>query len=201
MLAFLGVSLSAWLIRLAIQAVIAGSLVRATLAHSRDERATIAECVQSSLPVALPLVGLSLVEGIAIVFGMIFLVVPGVILYLMWSVAAPALVAERTGVFEALRRSSHLTGGARWKVFGVQAIIVIGISILGGAVVSALFESTGLNFATLPKAGVPLVWLLGSSLSGAVGLAVTGTVQAALYVELRNWKEGLPEQALQEIFA
>ena len=45
--------------------------------------------------VIIPLIGLSILVAIGVVLGFVFLIVPGVILYLTWSVAAPALVEER----------------------------------------------------------------------------------------------------------
>jgi len=196
----MGLIFGSLLIGLVLQALVQGSLVRATLAYARGERATFGECVRASLSVALPLVGLAVLMALAVWFGMLLLFVPGVILYVMWAVASPALVAERTGVFEAFGRSRYLTKGARWKVFGVEAILVVGYYIIFAVVIGTLFSAIGIN-SVFPSKGLPVGWTLATVVTTTVVDMVWSTVQTSLYVELRNWKEGLPEQALEEIFA
>ena len=83
------------MVGLVLQALVQGSLVRATLAYARGERATFGECISSSFGVVLPLIGLAIVMGLGIELGLVLLIVPGVMLFVMWSVASPALVAER----------------------------------------------------------------------------------------------------------
>jgi hypothetical protein len=55
--------------------------------------------------------------------------------------------------------------------------------------------------ATLTGNGLPVTWILVAVISSTIVNTVWSTVQTSLYVELRNWKEGLPEQALEDIFA
>ena len=91
-----GVSISAAVVGLALQALVQGSLVRATLAYARGERATFGECIRASFGVVLPLIGLAIVMAIAIAFGFMLLIIPGIMLFVIWSVASPALVADDT---------------------------------------------------------------------------------------------------------
>jgi len=123
-----------------------------------------------------------------------------VILYLMWSVAAPAVVAERLGVFAALGRSRQLTSGARWKILGIQLIILIlywVLAVVVGIAVGTAAMSSNYADPTHLGAGVVITMvLLGTALT-----VVWGTVQAALFLELRNWKEGPRAEALAEVFA
>jgi uncharacterized membrane protein len=197
----LAVAFGSIFVSLLLQALVQGSLVRATLAYARGERATFAECVGAALAVVLPLLGLVVLMVIGIWIGMIFLFVPGVMLFVMWSVASPALVAERTGVFEALGRSRELTRGARWKVFGIEAILVVGYYIFILVLGAGLIAAVGTDFRAVPTAGLSLGWILASVLMSVIVNTVWSTIQSSLYVELRNWKEGLPEQALEDIFA
>jgi hypothetical protein len=196
-----GVSLVSFVIGMALQALVQGSLVRATLAYARRERATFGECIGATWAVVLPLVGLAIVMAIAVGIGFVLLVVPGIMLYVMWSVASPALVAERTGVFEALGRSRELTRGARWKVFGIEAILVVVYYIFLGVLGATLIATIGVDFKTYPATGLSIGWILATVLVSVIVNTVWSTVQSSLYVELRNWKEGLPEQALEEIFS
>lgn len=195
------ISILGGLFGLGLMALVQGSLVRATLAYVRGERATIGECIGASLSVVLPLIGLIIVMVVGVFIGFMFLIVPGVILYVMWSVASPALVAERTGVFGALGRSRELTRGARWKVFGIEVILIVAYYIFMGVIGAALVFAVGTNLQALPATGLPIGWILATIVMSTVVNTVWSTIQAALYVELRNWKEGLPEQALEDIFA
>ena len=55
---------------------------------------------------------------------------PGVLLALAWSVAAPVLVMERTGVFGAFTRSAELTRNHRGAIFALAILAgVVGFII------------------------------------------------------------------------
>jgi len=200
-----GIMLVSSLLSLAIQGLVQGALVRATLAYVRGERATLGECVRASLAVLLPLVGLTLLMWLGVGIGFIFLFVPGIMLFVMWSVASPALVAERAGVLAAFGRSRYLTKGARWKVFGVEVIMIILYYLFVAAFGALVYATVGFNFSSVAAIAatgtLPLSWLLATVISSTLVSMVWSTVQSSLYVELRNWKEGLPEQSLEEIFA
>ena len=110
--------------------------------------ASLGELFNSVTPVLFPLILLGIVAGIAIGIGFVLLIVPGLILITIWSVAAPALVVERTGVFEALGRSRELVRGNGWQVFGVIVAIfaiTIVLAIIIGAI-GAIGDSAVLRF-------------------------------------------------------
>jgi len=81
----------------------------------------------------LPVVGLSLVVGIVVGLACLALIVPGVLLTLMWSLAVPAKVLENKGVTDAMSRSSDLTRGDRGRIFVIWLLFIvlsIGVSLL-----------------------------------------------------------------------
>ena len=92
---------------------------------NEGRQATFGESLSTALRVFLPLIGLSILFGLGIMFGLILLIVPGIMLMVAWAVAVPALVVERCGVIDALRRSAELTKGSRWKIFGLFLIILV----------------------------------------------------------------------------
>ncbi|HZQ38160.1 MAG TPA: hypothetical protein VFD32_19680, partial [Dehalococcoidia bacterium] len=53
----------------------------------------------------------------------VLLVPVAIFLYVRWSLAIPALFAERTGGAGALRRSAELVSGSWWRVFGITVAI------------------------------------------------------------------------------
>jgi hypothetical protein len=81
----------------------------------------------------LGVIGMSLLIGLGVGAGLIALVVPGVLLALMWSLAVPAKVLENLGVTDAMSRSSDLTKGDRGRVFVVWVLFIvlsIGVGLL-----------------------------------------------------------------------
>ncbi len=86
---------------------------------------SVEQLLKSVTHVLLPLIAAGFVAGIAIGFGFILLIVPGLILLTIWAVFAPAIVLERAGVFRSLGRSRELVSGNGWQVFGVIVIICL----------------------------------------------------------------------------
>lgn len=195
---FAGAMMLSALISMVVGAIVMGALTRATVSASEGKQASFGESLSAGLRVALPLIGLGIVSGLAIALGLMLLIVPGVILFLMWAVAAPALVIERQGVFGALSRSAHLTSGERWKIFGIFLVLMIGYGVLSG-----VFGAAGLsNYDfTTAGAGLTVANVIGSVVLGTIYNAASGTMWPALYVELRQSKEGTSVEALEEVFA
>lgn len=179
-----------------------GALVRATIAHGEGRRAGFAESIASGLVVALPLFLFALLDAIGVGFGLLLLIVPGVMLYIVWSVAAPALVAERIGVFEAFSRSAYLTDGARWKIFGIELIALVAYWMfegMVGAVQIALAGSMSEMVAAAAQ-GLPFSYYVLTALSGTITTAVWAVIRTSLYIELREWKDGPATDTLADVF-
>jgi hypothetical protein len=71
--------------------------------------------------------------GIAAGIGLIFLVVPGIYLWLMWSLAVPVTVLEGGGLNASITRSKELTRGSRGRIFAIY-LLVVGLAIAVGAI-------------------------------------------------------------------
>jgi len=72
--------------------------------------------------------GLSLLSGLGILAGAIFLVIPGLILAVRWQPAFGILMAERdAGVSDSLSQSWDLTRGHFWPIF---AGVLLGVAII-----------------------------------------------------------------------
>jgi uncharacterized membrane protein len=185
------------IVGLALGALVQGALAKATLAEDEGRQASFGECVAIGLRHALPLILVGILTGLGVMLGMFLLIVPGIILMLMWAVAAPVIVAEKAGVIQAMSRSRELTKGARWKIFGLflvllaLALLISGVNqfILGGT------SRSGLQAGFL--ASLSIVGIIISMIT----TAVWATFQTSLYVELRNWKDGPQTLTLDAIFA
>ncbi|MGK2910267.1 MAG: hypothetical protein ACSLE1_10795 [Sphingobium sp.] len=183
--------------------LVQGAIVRATAAYAEGSRATFAECVGTGLSAALPLIGLTILLILGLMFGFILFVIPGIILYIMWSVAAPALVVEKTGVFAAFGRSRFLTKGARWKIFGLQILLVVVFTLLSSLVGVMMVASGGLQSlaAQLEGGRMPAGYIIAAVASSTLMTAFWSTTQTSLYIGLREWKEGPQAETLANVFA
>src|SRR3989344_1376667 len=72
----------------------------------------------------------SILMGLAIVAGLILLIVPGVIIALMFSLAPYLVIEHKMGPIVALKESARMTKGYKWQLF-LLALLTILISILG----------------------------------------------------------------------
>lgn len=117
------------------------NLVRDVQDGRRDH--SIGELFSAVAPVALPLIGLAIVAGIAITIGFILFIIPGLILLTIWAVAGPVMVIEHPGVFRALGRSRELVRGYGWQVFGtILLVFLIDIAInIVTAIIGAPFSN------------------------------------------------------------
>jgi hypothetical protein len=197
----IAISVVTVLLALVFGMITQGALVRATIAHSEGRKASFGESVMAGLVVVLPLIALGLLLGLAVGIGFLLLIVPGVILYIIWSVASPALVAERSGVFAAFGRSQFLTKGARWKIFALQLVIIIFYWIVSGALGVLLVATYGMGGMATMGQTLPIWYMALNAVIQTVVAAIWGAIQTSLYVELRNWKDGPDAGALADIFA
>jgi len=158
--------------------------VPVVMADAQGERATIGEALSAPLKVLLPAIGLAVLTQLGITLGFMLLVVPGVILALMWSVAVPAMFVERLGAFDALRRSGILTENHRWSILGLM--IVLGLITIGVEMVIAL--PTG---GAVPTGPDRYMWGVLRSVVTALGNTIFATAVSQTYLELRRLKGGL----------
>ncbi len=94
----------------------------------------------------------SLVAGILIALGFVALIVPGVILALMWLFTNAVLGETSLGFWEAMRESSRLTEGYRWRLFllclACFLVMMLGVICLCvGVFVAAAVNFTALGLA------------------------------------------------------
>jgi hypothetical protein len=116
-----------------------GALVEA-VSDIRDGRTDlgISETFSKVWPRVWPLLGASILAGLGIAFGLVFLIVPGLILLTWWALIPPAIVLENRGVFESFGRSRELVRGNGWNVFGVLIITYLLSAVISG-VIRAIF--------------------------------------------------------------
>lgn len=110
------------------------------------------------LPVLARLIWVTLLTGIMIAIGLLLFIVPGLILITIWSVAAEAVVVERTTVLGSLRRSRELVRGNGWRVF--LFLLVLALLLVLAATLALLVAApfgTGLLGAAVSAFAVAVV--------------------------------------------
>jgi hypothetical protein len=176
------------LVSIVLSALLSSTLVRATIEDMSGQRPSMRDCIGTAGAVLLPAVGV-LLTSLGVVAGLIFLIIPGIVLWLRWAVAIPVLVQERLGVTASISRSAALTSGFLWPLFGLFLILIIAAGLIEWAIAS-VEPSLGLWPGLFVAAFVESIMSM-----------VISTATAVCYVELRRLKEGTSVEDLAEIFS
>lgn len=176
--------------------VLQAAVVHASVVDLNGGKASFGQSLSTGLSHFWPVVGISILVALGVGFGVILLIVPGLMMATAWVVAVPARVMEKTGVFQSISRSADLTRGYRWPVFGllfIYFVLAMIIGGIGGLIVGGIGMASGDTDMTVFRVVFsPLINAL-SSMIGASGVA-------AIYYELRSKKEGVAPQELAAVF-
>lgn len=121
------------LVSLAVSATSQAATVVAVSQVHLDRPASVMDSFSQVKGHILGVVGLSLLIGLAAGAACLLLIIPGVLLFIMWSLAVPAKVLENLGVGDAMSRSADLTKNDRGRVFVIWIMFIvlgIGMSLL-----------------------------------------------------------------------
>jgi hypothetical protein len=186
--------------------ILQGVIVHAAISKLNGRSVEPGEAVGVGARFLLPLLGLAIMSTLAMALGFTLLFVAGMILAVMWCVAAPALVMEKRGIFASLQRSRALTRGHRWSIFGllivyfiltiIISLVVQGVSTAAGVPTALASAMTGAGALTPGIVTSTLLSALISGLQGVVGAAGV----ASIYYELRTTKEGVAPEQMASIF-
>jgi hypothetical protein len=180
--------------------VLAAALTRASVDDLSGKPVAIGSALSTGVALILPMLGLGIVMGVAIVFGLILLIVPGIYLALRWAVAAPALVVERPGIFKAMERSASLTQNHRWAILGLIVLYAIAAFILQMIVMMAIPGGMAVMSGLSGEAPPIIAIVMLTAVSVITSMVATVGV-AAIYFELRQIKEGVDVTELAKVFA
>jgi len=141
--------------------------------------------------------------GISLVGLLILMVVSALVssyLSIKFSVASPAMVLENLGVFAAIGRSWSLTRGNFWRLFGINILTSIIISVVAGVFggitsVIGAFSTVVASSSTNDFMGALsitfIIYMVMTAISLLITLPFSSSVNALLYIDLRMRKEGL----------
>jgi hypothetical protein len=163
-----GLALVAALISLVAGTLFTGMVVE-LVADVQDGRrdARPGQLLRAATPVLGQLLLVGLVAGVVVLIGLIALIVPGLILITVWSVAAPVVVLERPPGLRALGRSRELVRGNGWQTFGVIALLVVFVYAVASAL-EIVGESAGTGVEIVVRVIVGVLAAPLSALAAAV---------------------------------
>ena len=190
-----GLAIGAGLVGLLSSCVLQAALTHGTVSYLNGRPASFGDCLSTGVRLLFPVLGIGILLGLALVFGLILLIVPGVLMGLAWIVTVPVEVIERRGVLNAFGRSADLTRNHRGAIFGLSVAYWVVVWALSAAL-------AGLSFGALlhPNGVLAIVAVVVSALlQGAIGLLGSAGI-AAIYYELRSIKEGIGPEELAAVF-
>lgn len=180
---------------LVLSQVVTGGITFGVVQHMRGKRAGIGACITVGLSRLFPVLVVGILVGVIVSLGFAFLIIPGVIFWLMYSVAVPVAVIEKPGITASLSRSASLTRGSRMPIF--LTFLVLGV--IAGVAYYAL------EVIMMPKEGGGLsavrtyLWV-----TKLFQVLVTGTLfavaSAVIYNELRVSREGAAVEDIAKVF-
>ena len=133
--------------------------------------------------------GLPLIPGIGIFVLIVASVVIALMIVVRWSVAVPVCMVERLPPWSSLRRSSQLTKGRRWKLFGTILLLLI-----------ASFIVDRLTWGTSNALGGSVVRQIVAFVWDVVWTAFFAIILLVTYYELRSDKEGISVDQITAVF-
>jgi len=174
--------------------------IHATVVYLNGRKVNALQSFSTALGLIVPLVGLGVLATLGIFGGFLLLIVPGIILAIMWSVAVPAFVVENTGVMGAFRRSRDLTSGYRGSIFVLM--LAFAVIVILGAVVLVIFVGI-IVVAVMPDIEAPgeaETEILVDVIAGTIGAILNSALAASIYYELRQMKDGIGPEELASVF-
>jgi hypothetical protein len=171
----------------------AGAIAFGTFQDLNGQPAGFGICVRRGLALVAPVIAVVLLSSLLAFVGYMAIAIPGIIIYTTLWLVVPVTVVERPGIMNSLRRSSVLTKGCRWQIFGM-------ILILAAADAGALWAIETVaapNEATIVSL-LPYFFLsLGAT---SVLTAFEAVVTTVTYYKLRVAKEGTAIAEIAKVF-
>ncbi|HET8655434.1 MAG TPA: hypothetical protein VFL93_07945 [Longimicrobiaceae bacterium] len=170
------------------------ALTREAASAYQDEPISWREGLRVGLSRYPSVLGAALLACIAMSFGTMFFLVPGILIGIMFFAVVPVTVIEGKGVADALGRSKDLASGAWGRIFGVVFILYLIVMIpmmaagLGSAFVGMSLAAAG-GTATIGPATALLQ--VGNSIVTALTTPLLMSGVVVLYYDRRVRIEGL----------
>ena len=181
-------------LQIVLSLVLTGFLSYGVVQQLRGSPAGIGDCLTMGLRNFGKVVGVSLLAGIRIFIGFALCFVPGIIESCRLFVANPASLMEGKGANASIDRSSRLTTGSRWQIFGLMLFVKLTMFLVTGVVMLAVGFETTLDSTE----STWFFWLM-YVLNVLVEMAFS-TASAVAYFMLRKGRENVDVKELAAVF-
>ncbi|WP_409432564.1 hypothetical protein ACJ3XI_10190 [Litorimonas sp. RW-G-Af-16] len=182
--------------------ILQGALIHACVKDFNGEAGNVGRSIRVGMRYFWPLLGLGILVALGVMGGFLLFIIPGLLLALGWSIAAPILIIEDLPITKALGRSWELAKGYKRWILLVYVIVAVITGIIS-AVLSIALLAFGNPQEAMITGGTTLFFVMNGVVSGiAQGIATlvnTATI-ASSYYEIRELKEGVSTDALAAVF-
>ena len=137
-----------------------------------DDEATAFDALERAGDRLGKLIAVSLLVGFGVAFGIVLLVIPGLVLATRWAVAVPAAMLESGTARDAMKRSRAIVAGNGWNVFKV----LFAVGFLTGFV-SLPFTMIGIQEG-------PFGWWVAATLGSVLTAPYTAHALTVMYYAL-----------------
>ena len=173
--------------------LIEAALIYGTVVYLRTgANPPLSECFRWGIKKWWPIFAVSFLTGLYIGLGTLCFIIPGIILAVRYSLVVPVTAVEDVGVDQAMKRSSALTQGYRWRIFGT-----LFIAWLTTTAISWLATGRSAGPGAHPFMTPLLIALTNALLQGAYTI-----IETVIYLGIRADRDGTTSDTavLQPIF-
>ncbi|PKR87618.1 hypothetical protein CXZ10_17955 [Pleomorphomonas diazotrophica] len=123
---------------------------------------------------------MALLMGLVVIVGTLLLIIPGIFLWIAFSLAVPTLALRRLGVSESMNVSWAATEGRRWRLLGIWLVYAV-VGFIALVCISLLFAAV-LHMLGLGRiaAQVLMLAVLDPVFTG-MSLVVTGALSTTMF--------------------
>ena len=139
------------------------------------------------------LVWLSFLTALCVLPALFLCFVPGVYLWVVWSVAAPVLLLEDLRGWKAMKRSRQLVTGRFWPTIVIVFLVLlvtVTVQLAIGGILAVVVSLSGNEVA------LAIADAIGQTASGVLTTPLSAAILTVLYFDLRVRKEGFDLELL-----
>jgi hypothetical protein len=195
--ALIGYVVAVLLLGLISSTLASGACFRAIATAYLGERSGWRESLRFALKRFPSLLWITLLAGLLSVLGAIACIIPGVYLWVAFSVAVPAMMTEGVRGRRALGRSRRLVRNFWWRAFAVALLGYILTAILSGAISAIILGIGSFNASADSLSGI-VSNVISQTLTKVLTTPFVAAFVTVLYFDLRVRKEAFDLQLLAQ---
>jgi hypothetical protein len=195
--ALIGYLVAVLLLALISSTLSSGACFRAIATAYLGERSGWKESLAFALRRFPSILWITFLAGFLSILGAIACILPGIYLWVLFSVAIPAMMTEGVRGRKALGRSRRLVRNFWWRAFGVAVLGYLLTSILSGAISAIILGISSFNASADSLSGI-VSNVIAQTVSKVLTTPFVAAFVTVLYFDLRVRKEAFDLQLLAQ---